>query len=246
MGLKLAVVGLAALCLSGSHAPELVTQDRQDPTARPKQPFVLQAGSHGIKEVFTKCANYLGYNLTWAESDFQNPDNKITLTGTVRVDARGCEELFTQLAYSKDFAIVPVDVSKRLYRVIFTRGPHRPEITGAAVFMMPAEVRDNSRKVIYVNTVRKLKHVDPNRASASLRPMFASSGVGGVIVSSAGNSDTLLVQGFSNKVASVLRMLDEIDQPSLQKPSKALDDRLRKIEMRLEVLEKKTGVIRKE
>jgi hypothetical protein len=240
----LAVVGLAAVCLSGS--PSL--QDLQNPKDRAAQPLVLDAGSYDVKEVFSRFAKYLGYNLLYENNDFQNPDNKLNLIGRISVEGKACEELFTQLAHSKDFAIVPVDLSKKLYQVIFIRGPKRPQITEAALFMMPAEVRENRRKVLYVSTVRKLKHVHASMATSNLRPFLASGGAGASVVQlgTVGTDDAVLLQGFAGQVAEALRLLDEIDQPSQLKLPANLEQRLQGIETRINTLENKARTTKKE
>lgn len=244
MRYPLAAAVTAFLGLSCFVEPIAHTQGpNQDPQ---KPPFVLEAGTYGLKEFLLKCASHLEWNLLLAESDFQGP-NSIDIQKAIKVDTKGCLELMTNLAFVKDFAIVPVDTSKNIYQAIFIRGPRRPMINITARFMSPLEVKQLARTVLPVVTTVRLKHVSAPKATATVRPFFASTGAaaGSVSIGTAGNEEMVLLQGFANQVAQAIRLFEEIDQPPRQTPSKSVVAQLAEVQRQLAGLEKRLARLEK-
>ncbi len=238
MRYSLAAVTAAFLGLSCLEPGAHTQRPYQDPK---KPPFVLESGTYGMKEFLLKCTSHLGWNLLLEESDFQNPNNKIEIQMTITVDTKGCEEVLTNLMFVKDFAIVPVDVSKKIYQAIFIRGPKRPMIMTSARFMSPLEVKQHAKMAIPVVTALRLKHISASKATASVRPFLAGGGVGAsaVQIGTAGNEEMVLLQGFANQVAQAMRLFEEVDQPGQRPPlAKSVLARLAEVEKRLARLEK--------
>jgi hypothetical protein len=79
--------------------------------------------------------------------------------------------------------------------------------------MTPEEVVQKERLKVVVSTVILLKHIDANTAVPQLRPFFAASGGAGPAIGSAGNPQSLLLTGFADQVAGVVRLLRAVDLP---------------------------------
>ena len=239
---KTIAVATMAMILLGGMAPRPVLQDPQDPKKkRSSQGFVLTAGEHSLREVIQNAAKFLGRNYLVSDQDFTNSPT-ITLDKTLNLDVFGCEEVVSQLAYSQNFAMTPVDPKRGIYEFIFTRGPRRPEISTRATFMKPEEILRRPNLKVVVTTAVHLKHVSANRASATLRPFFAGggAGAGSVQIGNAGNDEMILLQGFADQVVAVLKMLKEVDKASESEVSPDVHRRLENIERRLTALEKRS------
>jgi hypothetical protein len=66
-----------------------------------------------------------------------------------------------------------------------------------------------------VLTTLPFKHIDAARASQQLRPFFSSGGGrNSLSFGNAGNSASLIIQGYAGQVASAIRLLREIDVPA--------------------------------
>ena len=108
-----AVIGAAMILVAAT--PQGGTLQGQDPEKRTSQGFVLKAGDHLLQEVIQNAARFLGRNYLTTDSDFANSPT-ITLNKTLNLDVFGCEEVVSQLAYTKNFAMTPVDVQRGIYR----------------------------------------------------------------------------------------------------------------------------------
>ncbi|MHC4514313.1 MAG: hypothetical protein ACYS5W_11495 [Planctomycetota bacterium] len=237
-----AVIGAAIILLAAG--PQGGTKQNQDPEQdqdkRTSQGFVLKAGEHSLREVIQDAAKFLGRNYLTSDGDFGNSPT-INLDKTLNLDVFGCEEVVSQLAYSRDFAMTPVDPERGIYEFIFTRGPRRPEISTRSAFMKPEEVLRRPKLKMMVTTAVHLEHGSAAKVSATMRPFFAMGGAGpgGVQIGTAGTERTLLLQGFTDQVAAVLKMVAEVDKAAKASPD--VYERLGKIERRLTVLERQAS-----
>jgi hypothetical protein len=231
------VATAAAMILLTGMTP----QDPQDPKSkRTSQGFVLEAGEHSLREVIQNAAKFLGRNYLTSDADFGNSPI-ITLDKTLNLDAFGCEEVVSQLAYSRDFAMTPVDPKRGIYEFIFVRGPRRPQIVARATFMKPEEILRRPNLKVMISTSLKLEHNSASRVAASVRPFFAGGGAGAysIQMGTAGNDTTLFLTGFVDQVAAAIKMLREADKASGSQRRPDVYQRLDKIERRLTVLEKR-------
>jgi type II secretory pathway component GspD/PulD (secretin) len=227
----------------------LLSSSFSTPTQDPQQTstgFVLEAGDHELLDLIDRVAEYLGRNFLMDPASIRaaTPSGtaRISLQKRLEVDALGCEELLSQLLYSKGFAIVPRDPGKGLYEVIAMQGPKRGEIQSGAVFMTPEEVLRRPNLKMTVLTAVPLEHIQVQVATNSLRPFFAqSSQVGaGLTLGNVGNNAAMLLQGFRHQVAAAIRVLRLVDVPQ-QKSEPTLADRIQALEKRVRELEDKHG-----
>ena len=233
------VATLLALALLSSSS----TPPPQNPQ-RVSTGFVLEAGDHDLVDLIERAAEYLGRNIFMDLNSMRaaTPAGGATIAIQKRleVDALGCEELLSQLLYSKGFALVPRDPSKGLYEVIAMQGPKRGEIQSGAMFMTPEEVLRRPNLKMVVLTAVPLEHIQVQVATNSLRPFFASSGQLGATLTlgNVGNNRAMLLQGFADQVAAAIRLLRLLDvPPGVFEPT--LASRIQALEKRVSELEDK-------
>jgi len=236
-----AVIGTAMILVAAT--PQGSTLQDQDPNKRTSQGFVLKAGDHALLDVIRDAAKFLGRNYLTTDGDFANSPT-ITLDKTLNLDVFGCEEVVSQLAYSRNFAMTAVDAKRGIYEFIFIRGPRRPEIFNRARFVQPEEVLRRTKLKMAVTTVVRLEHCNASRLTATVRPFFAGGGVGGssVQIGNAGNERAVLLSGFADHVAAALKMLRAVDKASEAEARPDIHERLDKIERRLTALEARPGL----
>ena len=166
----------------------------------------------------------------------------ITMQKRIAVDALGCEDLISQLLYTKGFALVSIDASKGLYEVIAMYGPRRALIQERALTMTPEEVLRRPNLKMPVVTSVPLEHIQVQVATNSLRPFFASSGQvsGSLTLGNVGNNRAMLLMGFADQVAAAIRLLRLVDVPA-GPVNPTLESRVNELEKRIAALERKVG-----
>ena len=234
-----ALLALALLGINLSMSPPIQDRGQVDTG------FVLEAGDHNLHDLIDRAAEFLGRNILTEPAVMMavSPGGAvITIQKRIAVDALGCEDLLSQLLYTKGFALVPIDMSKGLYEVIVMQGPRRAMIMSQAITMTPEEVlRRPNLKMVVVTSV-PLEHMQVQVATNSLRPFFASSGQnsGALMVGNVGNNRAMLLQGFADQVAAAIRLLRLADVPP-GSVSRGMEERMRDLEKRIAELEKKVG-----
>ncbi len=235
--MKTLMTASAALAVAFSAGP--VHQD-QDKLAQGRK-FVLEAGAHQIPDLIDRAARFLGRNYLFSQQELgAAPGQTIELQNRLELDEKGCEEITSQLLYSRGFVLTPVDPPRGVYEWIHASGPRRGEIANRSATLAPEEVMIRTALKKHVTTVLPLKHTSAPNAMNSLRPFFASGGqqTSGLTVGTAGNNRTLVLSGFTDSVAAAMRMIQDADQPGDPLPP-TVDERLAKLEGRVQALEEK-------
>ena len=209
---KTPTILLATALSAGTLFAQAENRAKEKPTG-----FVLEAGEHSLRSIIERASKYLGRNYLMP-TELDMPNLNVVLQKTLALDANGCEQVVSQLVYSKNFAITPLDPGRGLYEVIFMRGAKRPQVIQQALTMTVEEVLRRPRLKMYVCTTIKLKHVDASHASQQLRPFFAAGGArgGGLSFGTGGSSRQLLLQGFADNVASAIRTIQSLDVPEIE------------------------------
>ncbi|MBM4063364.1 MAG: hypothetical protein FJ265_20035 [Planctomycetes bacterium] len=216
----------------------------QQPAAETK-PFVIDAGELEVTALIDRCATHLRWNIMVNEQELQTAGTmpggpKFRFQQRTETDDAGCEELLANLLYQRGFALLPLDPEKRIYEVVAMNGPRNREVTNRAVSKTIEQVLARPNLRMPVTTVFKLQHVNAAVATNALRPFLASTsnaGGGAPFLGSVGNNSAMLITGFQDRVAAVVRLLQTVDVPGPAiKPD--LAERLERIEARLERLEK--------
>ncbi len=204
----------------------------------PGQGFVLEAGDIPVEDLINGAAKFLNRNILFLPQELASAPN-VTLQRTVELDARGCEELLSTLLYSRGLVVVPVDAERGFYEVLNLNGQRAREVSMRAVWMTPADVQQRTTLKIPVMTTVELQHIDAPIATNALRGFFSATGGhgGGIMLGNVGNNRAILLQGFPDQVASVLRMLQQIDRPG---PTAApeLEQRIERLEALVAGLQK--------
>lgn len=176
--------------------------------------FVLEAGTHKVRQLIDDSAVFLGRNYICADVSLQgSPTTEVTLQNRMELDEDGCERVVGQLLYSIGLAIAPLEPEFGVYEVISLQGPRRGEVLSRPVGMSPREVIRQRGKKIVVQCAVQLKHVTAQTAVNSLRPFFHGSGQPvAVQVASVGSS--ILISGFADTVAVAIETLLRVDDAS--------------------------------
>jgi hypothetical protein len=186
----------------------------QDPAPQPATDFVIEAGQHNVRTLIERAAQFLGRNYVFSEADLASiPELEVTLQNRLALDAVGCEEVVSELAFTKGLVMLPLDEKRGLYEWIHAQGPHRAKIMSHAVEMTPEQVLRSRNLRVAVRTTYSLATLEPNGVANQLRP-FLFGNAGGqttMAVGAAGNS--ILLQGFSHEVATAVEMIEKLEGP---------------------------------
>ena len=205
--------------------------------------FVIEAGEHDLRDLLNRSAVFLGRNYLYSEGDLANtPDTKVRLQQKLVLDAKSCEEVVSQLAYQLGFAMIPINPEQGIYEWIFRAGPKRPELAMRPIQLEPEQVLAQRKLLQQVLTAVPMRHVNATRACNELRPFILGGTQGfGVTLGVAGES--LLIQGFTDQVASVIELVREIDtvpgaeearEPGEQGWRQQIEARIKALESKLE------------
>ena len=109
----------------------------QDPAGATTD-FVIEAGKHNVRELIDRAAKYLGRNYIYSEQDLANvPDQEVTLQNRLALDAVGCREVVSELAFTKGMVMLPTDPKRGIYEWIFMYGPNRMKLSSHIIEMTP-------------------------------------------------------------------------------------------------------------
>ncbi len=204
---------LSLIATASTPLPHVVAQDK----ASSSRGFVLEPGEHTLGNILRSAAKYLGRNFFMNPNEVDSDQNTVEIQKKLNLDAIGCEEVVSQIAYMKGFTIVPIDPLRGLYDVISYRGERTLEISTHALHLSPDEVLRKSELKVYVLTSFSLKHIDATRAAQQLRPLFmAGGGLNVLNFGTAGTKQSLILQGYAGQVASAIHLLRGVDMPQRQ------------------------------
>lgn len=209
-----------ALCTVAPAPAQKVARPDQ---ARPK--LVLEAGEHRLSDLIDRTARYLKRNYLYDDREMKQASSFRLHTG-VAMDAEQCEDFVSQIAFTKDFAMVPVNRSLKVFEFINLRGQHRGRIFAESITMTPEQVKKIAKRHVGVTTSFTFKHIDAARASQQLRPFFAASaGAGAHMCFVALTSKSLIMTGFASQVARAMELLEMVDTPEPVKQAGAKGSR---------------------
>lgn len=214
----------------------------QDPAAKPKPRFVLEAGELQLSELIDRAATFLQWNILTSprEMDAGTPQSA-KLQQRIDVDRDGCVDVLSGMLVRSGFLLTPIDEAKGLYEVIALNGPRMRDAIARATPRTPQEILSRPGLKMFVSTTVQLKNVNPVIATNSLRPFVASSsGNAAVSIGSIGGSG-LLITGMQDQIAALLHQIEACDVPP---PKIAADEvaHFEAIERRLRAIEEKLGI----
>jgi len=186
--------------------------------------FTLPEGEVTIDELIDGAAKYLGRNLLYSSQELAAGGNSVSWTfqKQLTVDALGCEEVLYGLLYQKGFAVLPIDVDKQIYEVVFMGGQRGREVVNRAPWRTPEEILKRPGFKEMVVTSLPLQHINATVATNALRPFFSNAagpqGGSSLALGNVGNNSAILLMGFRDQVAAAIRMLRECDTPPKEMP----------------------------
>lgn len=190
----------------------------QDPAPATKDGFVIEPGDHSVPDLIDRAAKFLGRNYLLAPGEVagRGGDPTVHIQTKLALDARGCEQVLSQLAYSVGLVMTPVDTTRGIWEWINLYGGRRADAFTRALFMTPEEVQRNSTWKVVVSTQIIVKHVNAAAATNSLRPFFGNQMGGnaapGAQFGQVGNAPAILITGFADQVTAALRMVEQADE----------------------------------
>lgn len=223
-----------------SLTPAGVAQQAQPKAADAAAVTVIEAGRHPLQDLIDRFATELGRNYLYSEADLQGTQATIELQSPLRLAHDEVETVLGELAYSKGFVLVPLNEEQGIYEWMSQAGPKRSEIFIHAMTLTPEQVLANPRRVIPVQSLVPLHHLNAQLAQNQLRPFFGTGAAWqGLTIGAAGES--LLLGGVAPQVAKAIELVRGIDEQAANAQSQQQTWQ-EKIEQRLRALEKKAGV----
>lgn len=207
--------------------------------------FVMEAGEHRTSDLVDKVAQFLGRNILFCEVETSQcgpSGGSVKLQQRLEVDAAGAEELLCHLLYVRGLAVVTIDETKGMYEVISMNGSRAREVMMRAPMRTLDEVLARPQLRMMVTTSMTLENINANIATNAMRPFFAQAGGNGGSVSitlgTAGSENGLLISGFQDQVAAVVRMVQSLDA-NAAKGKAATSSKIDELELRIANLEAK-------
>ena len=209
--------------------------------AKQRDPFALSAGSLELSELVDACAGYLEWNILYDQGGFEK-HSATKLQRPLVTDRDGCEELLYSLLHRQGFAVVPVNLERRIYEVVDLDSRRSREVHNAAIYKAADDILARPTLKVPVITTVKLEHINAQLANNALRPFFAGSrGANSIQIGTVGNQQSLIVQGFQDQVAQALRVIQLADtpqDPALERiDGKPLREVIKALMARIEALE---------
>jgi len=204
-----------------------------------KSGLVLPAGAIDPDELVDAVARFLGRSIVWTAAEHgKTPVEPFVMQKELALDAPGCEELLSQLVWSRGFALVPLHADKGVYEILLQGGPRQRDIAANASARTPDEVLRQPSLRMYVWTQIRIEHLEAN-AINNLHVLFGQSQGNGspqMVIASLGS--TLLLAGMQDQIAQMLRMVKASDRPPEQ-------PRRTELELRVAALEKSLQELRR-
>ena len=230
-------IALAAAALaSGFQA--LAQSDAPVVVQRRTTGFVLKEGDHDIEDLVDRAARFLGRNILLAPAELQaNTDRTVVLQKAMELDATGCEDIVSQLLYSKGFLIQALDEKKGLYEVLSLQSSR------AAMYLRPVprsaeEILSRPEWVELVLVTLEFVHAYAQYMYQSLSPFYAQGGRDlGSITMAPVHSSAMTVMGLRPKVAAAIRQLRAADKAA-EKQNEPLYQQIQNLQQRVAALER--------
>jgi hypothetical protein len=133
------------------------------------------------------------------------------LNRSVDIPASEVYPVVETILISNELVLLPMhDREPRIASVASLR-EGRGVLRNAAVFVLAKDITAYARHpAVLVSTVVDLPHTDVRTLSNSMRTMFTDANTQQIIP--VGNSNSLILTGFGTNIASIVRMLQEVDE----------------------------------
>lgn len=145
------------------------------------------------------------------------PDPNISFVGTVRMRIDEFFGFFQTMLFIKNFALVPRgDGNIEMNQIVNLNTQGRQQVTSGAIYVPTDQIPLYARQTgVQVLTTVRLKHINAQAATNSLRPFFAGSGgTSTVVFGNVGDNRSLLLSGFGPQVNSFYQLIQLVDLPA--------------------------------
>ena len=215
------------LLLATSALPALAFQDGQDvpPIQEEGEFYVINISEEADKtlklEQFVQlCQEATGFNFTYSDMTKQPlSERNVRLLGTKRIPKRDFYSWFEIMMVINNFACVEIGPPHlsvvEIQSLEASAGSRGGGIKANAKWVQPEDVDDYAdRPATLITTVVTLDNTDVRQLSTNLRPLLMDPATEGIM--NAGQSNSLILTGFGSKIASVVRLLEVIDEADAQ------------------------------
>lgn len=233
---------VAALLLAGAPlAQQVVTAstDRHGAILATKDGLVLPAGEFAVNELIDAVATFLCRNYAY-EPTVVARAAPFSLQRALALDALGAEEVLHALLAARDLAAIPVDEPRGLHRIVVigARADTVPAVN--APWRTPEEVLARPRLHDLAMTAIEVHRADATTIAQALRNHFAPAGPWnpGLLTAYAAGPDLLLLHGFRDQLAQVIRLVRQLDDATDPPADRLLLERITALEREVAALRK--------
>ena len=162
------------------------------------------------------CQEATGLNFTFGkEAEGTLTQDHVRLLGTKRIPKRDFYSWFEIMMVINGYACVEIGPPHlsviEIQSLQSSAGARGGGIKSNAKWVQPDEVQDYAdRPATLITTVVTLANTDVRTLSTNLRPLLMDPATEGIM--NAGQSNSLILTGFGSKIASVVRLLEVIDE----------------------------------
>jgi len=188
------------------------------PTPRADEPvaqreFVIEAGTHDLRALLDRSAKFLNRNYIYSEADFElSPPTPVTLQTKVQINESKVEALLSQLAFTHEFIMIPLNAQQGLYEWVSLRGPRSSHVSSYANELSPDEVVKSRDRCMWVSTTYQLPEAYEISLQKQIRAYVHNLKIGpmpNLTVGAAGRS--LVITGLSHEAASLIEVIRMIE-----------------------------------
>ena len=239
----LGAAGAAALLPFGLPGPASVEPVRTAPASAvarrefvSQETLVLQPGRHRISDLVYRGARFLGRNYL-LQCEAAVADRTVHLQTRMDLDVRACEEVLSQILFTHDLVMTPVDPRRGLYEWVHLCGLRSHMILERPFAMPPTEVQRRRFWKVRVSTTRLVQSGAAQHLVHELLRFFpvALDPMRALAVAAVG--DAVVMSGFADQVAAALDLLAAFDRAPLEPRQSALHRRIEELERRLRAME---------
>lgn len=207
----LSLFAASALLLAAAQNPSPQNPSPQLQQKKKTTGFVLEAGEHELGNIIDKAAKFLGRNLLYTPQELTIANaGPITLQKRLVLDARGCEEVVSQLAYSRGIVMTPVDANRGVWEFVATQGRRRGLIQQRTLSLTTEEVLRRPQLCVRTTTTLQLQHVSANFVH-NLRAQFSQNNTMPPYLTMLGQRG-VVISGFMQDVATMVKAIRESDR----------------------------------
>lgn len=168
-----------------------------------------------LEQFIGLCQEATGLKFTYSdETKRQLEERTMRLLGTMRVPRDEFYSWFQIMLFLEQFACIEVGPPHlAVIQIVNLAGgnPRAQTPKTSAKWVSPEDIEDYAdQPATLITTVVTLKNTDARQVATTLRPLLADTATENLM--NAGQSSSLIITGFGSKIASIVRLLEVIDE----------------------------------